>query len=92
MVINELATNTVKHAAPQQPVVTIQVNISQEDETVVLEYRDSGPGFPEAIAATKRGNIGMYLIENIVHSDLHGRVSFENEHGAVVTVRFKAGD
>jgi PAS domain S-box-containing protein len=92
MIINELATNTVKHAVPQQPVVTIQVNISQEDETVVLEYRDNGPGFPEAIAATKRGNIGMYLIENIVHNDLHGSVSFENEHGAVVTIRFKAGD
>lgn len=91
MVINELATNTVKHAVPQQPVVSIQVNISQEDEIVVLEYRDDGPGFPASILETKQGNIGIYLIENIVRGDLHGDVSFRNEHGGVVTVRFKVG-
>ncbi len=91
MVINELATNTVKHAVPVHPVVSVQVNISQEDETVVLEYRDDGPGFPESILATKQGNIGMYLIDNIVRSDLHGNVSLRNEQGAVTTVRFKVG-
>lgn len=91
MVINELATNTVKHAVSRQPVVSIQVDISQEDETVVLEYRDDGPGFPASILETKQGNIGIYLIENIVRGDLHGDVSFRNEHGGVVTVRFKGG-
>ena len=95
MVINELVTNTVKYAVPAQPTVAVEVDIAVEDGNIVLEYRDDGPGFPPEVLEAKRGNVGLYLIYNIVRSDLHGAVSLRNDNGAVVTLRFKdmnAGD
>ena len=49
MVINELATNTVKYAVPTRPTVSIEVEIAQENNTILLEYRDNGPGFPVSL-------------------------------------------
>ena len=91
MVINELATNTVKYAVPTRPTVSIEVEIAQENNTILLEYRDNGPGFPVSTLQTGQGNVGLYLIKNITQSDLHGDVSFQNEAGAVVTIRFRGG-
>jgi PAS domain S-box-containing protein len=88
MVINELATNTVKYAVPVQPTVVVEVRIVAEDGQIVLEYRDDGPGFPLEVLQGKRGNVGLYLINNIVRSDLHGEVSLRNDGGAVVTLCF----
>jgi two-component sensor histidine kinase len=88
MVINELATNTVKYAVPVQPTVAVEINISVENDQIVMEYRDDGPGFPVEVLQKKRGNVGLYLIYNIVRSDLHGEVSLRNDGGAVITLRF----
>jgi len=92
MVINELATNTIKYAVLTRHTVSIDVRIARESDTIFLEYRDDGPGFPIEVLESARGNVGMYLIHNIIYSDLHGEVSLENDNGAVITVRFKAID
>ena len=92
MVINEFATNTIKYAVLTRHTVFIAVRIVAENDTILLEYRDDGPGFPVEVLENAGGSVGMYLIHNIVSSDLHGKVSLENDNGAVITVRFKAID
>jgi PAS domain S-box-containing protein len=87
--INELVTNTVKHAVPVYPTIAIEVHIALKEGNIVLEYRDDGPGFPVEVLQRGWGNVGMYLIHNIVRSDLHGEVSLRNDNGAVVTLRFE---
>jgi two-component sensor histidine kinase len=88
MVINELATNVVKYALPERQTVRITVRIALENETILFEFRDDGPGFPEEVLGLERQNVGMYLVQNIVHRDLRGEITLHNDKGAVATIRF----
>jgi PAS domain S-box-containing protein len=88
LVISELTTNTIKYALAGRPHARIEVDIAQNGETVGLEYRDDGPGYPpEAIRLQKHG-VGLYLVQRLVSLNLHGFVSFGNDQGAVTTLRF----
>ena len=91
LVLNELATNTIKHALQERQAVHISVRIALEndDDTVLLEFRDDGPGHPEEVLQLKSRNVGLYLIQTIVRDDLRGELALRNDQGAVTTIRFK---
>jgi two-component sensor histidine kinase len=88
MVINELTTNIIKYALPERETVRITIDIKLEDETVVFEFRDDGPGFPVEVLASEQWNVGMYLVQNIVRGDLRGEINLFNDNGAVTTICF----
>jgi PAS domain S-box-containing protein len=90
MLINEMVTNTIKYAVAVQPLVLISADIARlDDNSVRLIYRDNGPGFPPAVLERQLFNVGLYLIHNIVRSDLRGTVALANDGGAVITVDFQ---
>ncbi len=98
LVINELATNTVKYALSGRSTACITVRITLEEDivsaghTILFEFRDDGPGYPEEVLQfDQRGhNVGFDLIQNIVWDGLGGELVFHNDDGAVTTIRFKA--
>jgi PAS domain S-box-containing protein len=90
MVINEMATNTVKYALLERDTAAVRVGITQQDLQITLEYHDDGPGFPDIVLQGKAHNVGLFLIYNIVQHDLKGQVSLKNDGGASVTVQFPA--
>jgi two-component sensor histidine kinase len=90
LVINELATNTVKHALRDRDTACITVRIICDDHTVQLEFRDDGPGYPEAVLRFEHHSVGFDLISNIVHKNLRGKLSLHNDGGAVTTIWFDA--
>ncbi len=99
LVINELATNTVKYALSTGDTGQITVRITDDDEgtsppqggesIIIFEFRDDGPGYPEKVLQLERYNVGLYLIQAIVRGDLHGELMLHNDHGAVTRIRFK---
>jgi len=90
LMINELTTNTVKHALQERNTAQIAVRIALEDDTVLFEYRDDGPGYPEEVLQLERHNVGFDLIQKMVGESLRGELSLHNDHGAVAVIRFKA--
>lgn len=91
LIINELVTNTVKHAVPEHETTHIDVRISlDEDGTIVLEYRDDGPGYGEEVIDQERGGLGIYLIRTLVSHALRGSLLFAHDDGPVTTIRFEA--
>ncbi len=89
LVINELAMNTIKHALAERPTGQIVVRVIQEDEqTVLCEYRDNGPGYPESVLHLKNCKVGLYLVRRFVTMTLHGELLLSNVDGAVATMRF----
>jgi len=94
LIINELATNTVKYAVPHRELTQITVNIATEanGETVVFEYRDNGPGYPAEVLHRNRQNVGLDLVENITRSNLEGEMALQNNSGAVTMLRFKTAN
>jgi two-component sensor histidine kinase len=90
LVINELTINTVKHALQERNTAQITVRIALDDDTVLFEYRDDGPGYPEEVLQLERHNVGFDLIQKMVGGSLRGELSLHNDHGAVVIIRFQA--
>jgi len=88
-VINELATNTIKHGQRGKQASSISVQIDEDDGHVLLEFRDNGPGYPESILEEECYNVGLHLITNLVRRDLKGEVTFCSDHGAVTRIQFE---
>jgi len=96
LVINELATNTTKHALLNRDRGKIAVHIAIESQVgtgevlAKFEYRDDGPGYPPDVIDSDRQNVGLYLIKKIVRHDLAGAVNLHNDRGAITTIYFRA--
>jgi GAF domain-containing protein len=92
LVINELATNSIKHGFRGRPQGDIDVEISAGDsvgQMVTLQFRDDGPGWPEDVLRGERESVGMRLVRMTVRSPLRGYLALENDGGAVTTVTFR---
>jgi PAS domain S-box-containing protein len=94
LIVNELATNSVKHAfcgrAEGSVTVRLQVEPTANRRTQVrLEYRDDGPGWPEAVLRGERKRVGLHLIQASVRSPLRGDLTLRNDNGAVAELNFK---
>jgi len=91
LVLNELATNTAKHATQgDQLVVSVQI-AETDDGMVVIRYLDNGPGYRGELDDPEPSGpgIGMQLIKGIVEMSLYGSVSFATDNGAVTEIRFR---
>ena len=92
LVINELATNTVRHGLRERDTAHIEVRIELDDDTMLFEFRDDGPGYPEEVLRSERDSVGFDLIQNIVRKSLRGELSLYNDRGAVAAIRFGLRD
>jgi PAS domain S-box-containing protein len=96
LVINELATNTIKYALQARDSAQITFQITFQDDTgqagsvVRCEFRDDGPGYSEDVLRLERHSVGFGLIQNIVRKSLCGELSLYNDRGAVAVIRFEA--
>ena len=87
MILNELTTNTIKHAMTGRAGGRIEVRISGE-ERIQLEYRDDGPAYPDSVLALEQTDVGLYLVQQLVLG-LPGRLELRNEDGAVAAIAFE---
>jgi PAS domain S-box-containing protein len=88
LVINELATNTVKHALGGRDAAHIEVDVECAEGWITLQFHDDGPGYPDEVLRKQRRHAGFDLAEKIVRKSLSGDLSLHNHCGAVTVVRF----
>lgn len=88
LIINELATNSIKYALPHRTSPQIIGRIVPNDDGISFEYRDNGPGYPDEVLQGHKQNMGLYLIENMVTMDLDGELELNNNGGAVTVIKF----
>ena len=89
LIINELATNSLKYAWQNGHSGCVSVHIDHREDLVLFEYRDDGPGFPTDVLSMERLGTGLDLILLLADSGLRGEVALDNDQGAVVTLRFQ---
>ena len=92
LVLNELATNTVKHALGERETGRLIVSIFQENTSICIEFRDDGPGYPSQVLDLEEYNTGLYLVNSLIRQDLAGQINFANNRGAVAIIRFKVSN
>lgn len=67
IVVNELVTNSLKHAFDQVADPEIRLSIREADEgEVLMIYEDNGPGMPSAPSPDDQASFGLSLIESLV--------------------------
>jgi two-component sensor histidine kinase len=93
LILNELATNSVKHAFRNRPQSRLEVRFRVEGglrnrPRVRLEYHDDGPGWPEAVLHGRTKALGLRLIEATVRSPLRGQLTSRNDGGARAELTF----
>jgi len=91
IIINELFSNTIKHAIRPGEKIKVKIGIQEKNGTIIFIYNDSGPGYPEELLNSEFKNVGMYLIKNIVEQSLRGVMRIFNRGGAVVEIEFPGG-
>ncbi|GAB6088551.1 hypothetical protein JCM12856_01440 [Spirochaeta dissipatitropha] len=89
ILINELLTNSVKYAFPDERYGNIYIR-SYFDETEKMAYlqiKDDGIGFPVDFDRQKDAGFGLTLID-IISSQLNAESSFETENGTSFSISF----
>lgn len=88
LIVNELVTNSYKHARVQERPLKIRVDIEQEEGKVLtISVRDNGPGLPKRIRDEKPTTLGFELVESLC-DQIDASVNMYNDDGCVVSFRF----
>lgn len=88
LIVNELATNSLKYAYPGQAAGAIEVALEVHGETVVLTVADAGLGLPHGFEQRKQRSLGMRIISSLARQ-IGATVAFANlRPGAECRVTF----
>lgn len=88
LIINELVSNSFKHAFPdgREGVITIAIHPIEENE-IELVVSDDGVGFPEDLDYRKTKSIGMELVTSLV-KQLDGTIELDRSGGTTFRIKF----
>lgn len=86
LLLNEVITNTFKHAFPDKKEGEVGITIQEDHDEVLLKVHDNGIGYPDDISSSS--SMGMTLIETLA-SQLEGSFEFYNNEGAIFEIRFQ---
>jgi two-component sensor histidine kinase len=89
LIINELVTNSIKHAFPATSKGNIAINLKTQNKFVILTVEDSGVGIGADISPENSGTLGLQLVYTLI-DQINGSISFERlqPQGTRVNIRF----
>jgi len=87
LIVNELVTNSIKHAFPQGRSGSITVSLAQHDQTLQLRVRDDGVGMTKAAMGAEHPSIGLQLVASLT-DQLDGTLEMHSAAGLIVTITF----
>lgn len=87
LIVNELVTNSIKHAFPDYSVGTLNVKLSREvTGKYNLIIQDDGKG-TGTVDFTNTSTLGMELVRTLTEQ-LEGEITVEPENGTKITITF----
>ncbi len=88
LILNELMTNSLQHAFPDNYRGIIRIILTKCDTGNILQYIDNGIGVPEGFDFRNQNTLGLKLIHNIGELQMGGRVDMMNTNGVICTFEF----
>lgn len=80
LVINELITNSIKHAGVNE--LLLKIEIQETDESIILQFSDNGVGFPSQFDPNINTTLGTRAIVLLMRQ-IHAKMNWKNRNGAV---------
>lgn len=87
LILNELITNSFKHACINAEVLKISLHLDLYDGKYTLCYHDNGPGLKENVFNEGSGSLGLYLIKRL-SKQLKGTAAYRFEGGSTFNIIF----
>jgi PAS domain S-box-containing protein len=79
LIINELVSNSLKHAFKDRKAGTIFLSLKRRGGIVELKYRDDGPGLPRDLEISRANTLGLRLIHNLAVRQLRGKMDLRRD-------------
>jgi PAS domain S-box-containing protein len=89
LIINELVSNSLKHAFPERRKGEIAVELRSSDGIVVLTVRDNGVGIADRIDSRNTETLGLRLVTILAEGQLQGTITLERDGGTAFCITFK---
>jgi len=90
LILNELITNSLKHAFPPPARGTVRVELRAENGLITFSVSDDGVGMSEKFDLKDSSSLGLSLVYTLVEQ-LEGQVEILREAGTTFRVRFPMG-
>ena len=87
LIVNELVTNSLKHAFPPGKSGEIDIQFHIQDDKYILEVKDNGIGFPKDINYQNTDSLGLRLINSLTEQ-IDGEIEFNNTSGTSFKIIF----
>jgi two-component sensor histidine kinase len=90
LIINELVSNSLKHAFPDNREGKITVALcSAGKDKMELRISDNGIGLPEGLDFRNTKSLGLRLVRKLAEDQLRGKVELKDEKGTDFLIKFK---
>ena len=89
LLINELATNAMKHGFnnTEEAVFKVEMEKSEADKLYILRISNSGNPFPEETELDNPHTLGLQLVSTLV-AQLHGSIELQRKPSPIFTIKF----
>ena len=87
MILNELITNSIKHAFPGGRGGDIFIELHSDNDNLILTVGDNGTGIPEDLDVRNAESLGLQLIDSFVEQ-LEGSVELNRKDGTGFRITF----
>lgn len=85
LILNELISNSLKYAFPEQEKGKIDIQLSEHPEGITLRVADDGIGIPQDFDVTTSKSLGMYLISSFAKK-LNATFDLHSNPGTAATI------
>jgi len=90
LVLNELISNTFKHAFPEDMKGEMRIRIhEEEDKTINIHVSDNGVGIPHDLDLKNTKTLGLQIMYSLIEYQLKGEIYYANEKGLKWHVKLK---
>jgi two-component sensor histidine kinase len=90
LIINELVTNSFKHAFPHDKTGKIIIKLHQRDDQIIITCTDTGVGLPDDINLLQTSTLGLKLVTALTQQ-LKGKIKILSTPGTSFEIYIKSG-
>lgn len=88
LIVNELVTNSMKHAFPEGKSGEIDIKFHKKEDELTLIVSDTGIGFPEYVDFKNTDSLGLQLVNSLV-MQIDGDIQLDRSRGTEFKITFK---
>jgi two-component sensor histidine kinase len=88
LIINELVSNALKYAFPDDRTGEICLSVHSSHGTVTLQVSDDGVGLPADFSIATAETLGLSLVSLLTHDQLDGKLKVDTGEGTTFFIQF----